>query len=170
MISVILNVQEDDSAKVARTLQNLVPYAVEGFVVDVTVLHDGLEKNTRLMLDEAGCNILPHEEGLSAVCVKARGDWLLFMEPGAALETGWAEIVHAHAMADGGAAQFKLSVTTARPWWQRLLNPRTFKSPLARGLLISKRQAKANMQGKQTPAELMRGLATKRLAAGIYAA
>ena len=150
MISVILHVQENDSAALARTLQNLVTFAIEGFVVEVTVLHGELDHTTQILADEAGCVMRPQSEGLRPVFEATRGDWLLFMEPGSTLDAGWADVVNAHALADGGAAQFRLEVTDARAWWQRILMPRKFKSPLAKGLLISKRQARANVREQQT--------------------
>jgi hypothetical protein len=89
------------------------------------------------------------------------------MEPGSTLDAGWADVVYAHAMADGGAAYFKLEVSDARSWWQRILKPRRHSSPLARGLLISKRQARANVKEQKSAVELMRGLALKPLGASI---
>jgi len=170
MISVILDVQENGSAALARTLQNLVSFAIDGLVVEVTLLHDKLDNTTQVLADEAGCILRPQTEGLKPALESARGDWLLFMEPGSTLEAGWADVVHAHAMADGGAAYFKLAVTDARPWWQRVLKPATHSSPLARGLLISKRQARANLKEQKSAVELMRGLALKRLSASIHPA
>lgn len=167
MISVILNVQENESAALARTLQNLVSFAIDGLVVEVTLLHDNLDNTTQILADEAGCILRPQKGGLKPVFDNARGEWLLFMEPGSTLEAGWADVVYAHAMADGGAAYFKLAVSDARTWWQRLLNPRKYASPLAKGLLISKRQARANLKEQRSAVELMRGLALKPLSASI---
>lgn len=167
MISVILNVQENESAALAHTLQNLVSFAIDGLVVEVTLLHDQLDNTTQILADEAGCITRPHAGGLKAVFDGARGDWLLFMEPGSTLEAGWADVVHAHAMADGGAAYFRLAVSDARPWWQRMLHPRKHSSPLAKGLLISKRQARANFKEQKSAVELMHGLALKPLSASI---
>ncbi len=167
MISVVLNVQENESAELARTLQNLVTFAIEGFVVDVTLMHNALDSTTRLLADEAGCMVRNQEAGLASVLDDARGDWLLFMEPGSTMEAGWADVVNAHALADGGAAYFQLAVSDSRSWWHRILMPRKHKSPLARGLLISKGQARANFKEQRSPVELMRGLALKRLSASI---
>lgn len=167
MISVILDVQENDSAALAHTLQNLVSFAIDGFVVEVAVLHHNLDNTTQILADEAGCILRPQSQGLKPVFDNARGDWLLFMEPGSTLDAGWADVVYAHAMADGGAAYFKLEVSDARSWWQRILKPRRHSSPLARGLLISKRQARANVKEQKSAVELMRGLALKPLGASI---
>ncbi len=167
MISVILNVQENESAALAHTLQNLVSFAIDGLVVEVTLMFDSLDNTTRILADEAGCVLRPQANGLKPVFDSARGDWLLFMEPGSTLEAGWADVVYAHAMADGGAAYFKLEVSDARSWWQRILKPRRYSSPLAKGLLISKRQARANFKEQSSVSELMRGLALKPLAASI---
>ncbi len=167
MISVVLIVQENESAELARTLQNLVTYAIEGFVADVTLMHDALDDMTRLLADEAGCMLKNQDAGLAPVLDEARGDWLLFMEPGSTLEAGWADVVTAHAVADGGAAYFQFAVLDAHSWWRRILMPGKHKSPLARGLLISKRQARANFKQQRSPVELMRGMALKRLSASI---
>lgn len=167
MISVILNVQENESAALARTLQNLISFAIDGLVVEVTLMHDNLDNTTQILADEAGCVLRPLGKGLKPVFDNARGDWLLFMEPGSTLEAGWADVVYAHAMADGGAAYFRLDVLDARSWWQRIFNPRRHSSPLAKGLLISKRQARANFKEQNSAVELMRGLALKPLGASI---
>lgn len=167
MISVILPVQENESEALARTLQNLVSFAIDGLVVEVTLLHEKLDNTTQILADEAGCIVRPQSEGLKPVFENTRGDWLLFMEPGSTLEAGWADVVYAHAMADGGAAYFKLEVSDVRSWWQKLLAPRKYASPLARGLLISKRQARANLKEQKSAVELMRGLALKPLSASI---
>lgn len=169
MITVIVTVEENGTQQLAKTLENLISYALEGFVQEVVVLHDALDDMTRHLAEEAGCNLVENKN-FQAVCSDARGDWLLFMEAGAVLAAGWADIVSAHANADGGAASFQLTVSNARPFWQRLFKPRVFKSPLARGLLISKRQARANFKSQETAAELMRGLAVKRLRAKIIRA
>lgn len=167
MISVILSVQENESAALAHTLQNLVSFAIDGLVVEVTLLHDKLDNTTQILADEAGCIMRSQANGLKPVFDDARGDWLLFMETGSTLEAGWSDVVHAHAMADGGAAYFKLEVSDVRSWWQRILKPRTHSSPLAKGLLISKRQARANFKEQTSAVELMRGLALKPLSASI---
>ncbi len=167
MISVILDVQENESSALAHTLQNLVSFAIDGLVVEVVLLHDNVDNTTQILADEAGCIMRAQSEGLKAVFDGARGDWLLFMEPGSTLEAGWADVVHAHAMANGGAAYFKLAVSDARPWWQRILYPRKHSSPLAKGLLISKRQARANINEQKSVVDLMRGLALKPLSASI---
>lgn len=170
MITVIVTVKQSDTRQLAQTLENLVSYAVEGFVQEVVVLHSGLDETTRYLAEEAGCNLVEDASDIQSVCANARGDWLLFMEAGATLASGWADIVNAHANADGGAASFRLSVSKARPFWQRLLAPQIFKQPLARGLLISKRQVRANSKKQKTPVELVRGLAVKRLRAKIIPA
>lgn len=167
MISVVLKVQENDSAALARTLQNLVSFAIDGLVVEVALLHDKLDNTTQILADEAGCTMHGQAKGLKPVIDAARGEWLLFMEPGSTLEAGWADVVHAHAMTDGGAASFKLAVSDTRPWWQRALKPYRLSSPLAKGLLISKRQARANFKEQKSAMELMRGLALKSLSASI---
>lgn len=170
MITIILPVEENDAHRLARTLENLVSYAVEGFIQEVVILHSQLDETTRYLAEEAGCNLVDEASGIQAVCDNARGDWLLFMEAGATLAAGWADIVNAHATVDGGAASFQLSVSAARPFWQRLFKPRLFKSPLARGLLISKRQARANLKNQKNAEELVRGLAVKRLRAKLVPA
>lgn len=169
MLSVILNIPRNAPAKLAQTLQNLVPYAIEGFVLEVIVLHEGMDDVTQLLADEAGCNLRQAPFDMGEICGAARGDWLLFMESGATLQAGWADVVSAHAQIGGGAASFKLKVSDSVPWWKRVFAPATTRSPLTKGFLISKRQARANVAGKSAPVDMMRGLAVKRLRASIVA-
>lgn len=170
MISVIIKIESDNLYALARSLQNLVSYAVDGFVQEVIVVHNEIDEATITLCEEAGCNLLHADVGMKTICENARGDWLLFMEPGAIFERGWADIVGAHANAGGGAAAFNIAALPDRPWWKNIFVPITYSRPLARGFLISKRQAHANLQGKSSPVELMRGLAMKRLRASIYPA
>lgn len=168
MISVIIIVEKNSAELLAITLENLIQHAVDGFVQEVLIVHDGLDSATQSLADEAGCNFASMRNGLLPACESARGDWLLFVEPGASMETGWTELTAAHAKTSGGAATYTARATEQRAWWKRLFKPQTFTRSMASGLLISKRQARANGHGRNSPLELMRGLAIKRLPAGIY--
>lgn len=167
MISVILSAQQFSASQLAHTLQNLLSHAVDGLVVEVTLMHDGLDEQTARLADEAGCNLANHNDDFVALCKSARGQWLLFLEPGAELQSGWDSAVEAHMRANRGAAQFKLVAPYDYSLWKRIFMPITRKSPLAKGLFISKRQALANGKNKATSIELMRGLAMTRLKASV---
>lgn len=114
------------------------------------------------MADHAGCLWLEHAD-LAAGIRRARGDWLLLLEPGARLVPGWPEPVMRHAVDAVGPARFTRSRAGAPRFLSRLFSARR---PLADGLLISKRQAVA-LAGRGS---LSPRFGVRRLAAEIVAA
>ena len=75
------------------TLAALVAGVAAGLVREVIIADGGSRDATAKIADEAGCVFLPGpaDEGarLAAGAAAARGDWLLFLDPGAVLDESW---------------------------------------------------------------------------------
>ena len=102
------------------------------------------------------------------ICIgQARADWLLLLEPGARLMEGWMEDVADHISQQSDPARFSPSGLNRKNLLLRLFDR---ASPLSAGLLITRRQALDRLKGAQGTADLAKGLATRRLHAGIIPA
>ncbi len=81
MLTVVLECQDQES-ELAQTLSVLVAGAVEGLVSDVVVLDHGSRDGTSRVADAAYCRF--HSQwDIKDIVRSARGEWLLFVEPGA---------------------------------------------------------------------------------------
>ncbi|MGB6120085.1 MAG: glycosyltransferase [Mesorhizobium sp.] len=165
MISVLIETMNDEPA-LARTLAALVEGAVEGVVREVIVCDGGSGDHSRALADEAGCVWL-EAGGIAAGIARAKGDWLLLLEPGAILARGWVEDAMVHCSRSQMAARFARSRHAQRPLLSRLLGR---NRALAEGLLIRKSQAASLAQTVKSGEAIARGLASKRLAAEIVPA
>ena len=87
MLTVIMECH-DQEPELAQTLSVLVAGAVEGLVSDVIVLDHGSQDGSSMVADAAGCRFYPQWD-MKDVLAKARGEWLLLVEPGARLGHGW---------------------------------------------------------------------------------
>ena len=87
----LIETRNDEDA-LARTLMSLVSGAVEGIVREVMVHDRGSTDHTAAVADHAGCALIPNGE-LASGMRRAKGDWLLFIEPGAKLSDGWIDAV-----------------------------------------------------------------------------
>jgi glycosyltransferase involved in cell wall biosynthesis len=96
MLSVIIPTKDCERILV-HTLAMLVSASVSGLVADVVIADAGSRDDTGEIADIAGCTLLvsaePRGARLHAAAAAARGDWLLFLHPGAVLESGWTETV-----------------------------------------------------------------------------
>lgn len=114
MISVVIPTLDSERVLV-RTLAALVPGSTEGLIREVLLADGGSRDETAKIADGAGCEIVsgPSDEGnrLAAAVQRARGDWLLFVDPGAVIEESWtrevAGFIAARADADR-AATFRM--------------------------------------------------------------
>jgi cellulose synthase/poly-beta-1,6-N-acetylglucosamine synthase-like glycosyltransferase len=92
MITAIIETQNDEVG-LAHALAALVPAATEGVVREVIVVDRGSQDGTLVVADTAGCTIVEAAkvsgEAVRYAAEGARGDWLLFLEPSAALVPGW---------------------------------------------------------------------------------
>jgi hypothetical protein len=92
MLSVIIATQESERALVP-TLAALVPGAMAGVVSEVVVVDGGSRDDTAAVAEHAGCNFVLVEGALArrlnAAAARARGRWLLFLQPGTVLDATW---------------------------------------------------------------------------------
>lgn len=164
----ILFFTRNQAGLLARSLAPLVHDAVEGHLSEVIVIDAGSTDATSAIAEAAGCRGVAFGTPLRDIVSNARADWLLVLEPGARLVDGWHNQVMDHVMRpEAAAATFRPSRTGG--WFARLFRPLTARrGPLARGLLISKRQALANLPAGAIAADdLIRGLAVRPLQAEI---
>jgi len=162
MLSVLIETR-DDERRLARTLASLVGAAVEGVVREVLVCDRGSTDATAAVADQAGCVFLANVD-IAAGIDRAKGDWLLVLEPGARLHDAWTASVMDHVATATLPACFSRSREKRAPFLSRLLRSR---SPLADGLLITRRQARALARPGCDAGLLARGLAMRRLRAEI---
>lgn len=165
MLSVLIETRnsEDD---LPRTLASLVNGAVEGVVRDVIVCDLGSTDHTHKVADVAGCVWLP-SGGIAAGVRQAKGEWLLFLEPGAVMTDGWMEAAARHCAKATIAARFTRSRRSRTPFFGRILGG---NRALSEGLLIRKSQAMSLSKNAKDAEGIARGLATKQLSAEIVPA
>lgn len=83
----------DVEMPLAHALHALVPAAAEGILREVLVIDGGSSDGTAVVADAAGCDIIEsrgeRENELRHASEIAKADWLLFLSPHVALESGW---------------------------------------------------------------------------------
>jgi len=165
MLSVLIETHDDED-RLARTLASLVSGAVEGLVREVILCDRGSTDQTWNVADHAGCIWLAGTD-IAGGIGRARGDWLLLVEPGARLSPGWTEPVLRHVSEAGGPACF----TGARAGEERFLS-RIFaaRRPLAKGLVIPRQQAASLARPGMDAAAIARKVSVRRLGGEIFAA
>jgi hypothetical protein len=94
MLSVIIPTEGIEQPTVA-TLAALVPGAAAGVIREVLLIDRGDNGVIERVADVAGCRFLRFEgtraAALAAGARQARSPWLMFLRPGAVLDTGWIE-------------------------------------------------------------------------------
>ena len=152
----------------ARSLAPLGHDAIEGHVAEVIVVDSGSTDSTPAIAEGAGCTSVNAGTLLRDIVKDTRADWLIVLEPGARLDDGWHGAVMDHIMHPGSAAA-RFKPQRKGNWFERWFRPAIAKrGALARGLVISKRQALANLSETAVGAEdLVRGLALTPLDAEI---
>ena len=92
MISVVIATQ-DQERLIGPLLTALVPAAVDGVVRQVIVVDGGSRDATLEIAKDSGADVLelggPPEARLAAGCAKAKGDWLLILDPAVLPPAGW---------------------------------------------------------------------------------
>ncbi|KQT88027.1 hypothetical protein [Aurantimonas sp. Leaf443] len=168
MLSVFLDCGPEDEA-LALSLAALVPGAVDGLVREVVLFDRGMEAGARRVADHAGCRVADGA-AFRASIEGSRGEWLLFLEPGARLKTGWIEAVVEHVERVGlgrgrvPAARFSPARGDRPGFLKRLVGGRR---ALGDGLLLPKAQAIGLARTARDLETAARGVAAERLGAEI---
>jgi glycosyltransferase involved in cell wall biosynthesis len=179
MISVViptLNVQ----ALLPRCFDSLIGATLRGLVREVIVADGGSGDDTLMIADAAGCHVIAagkdRGDQLAAGARAARGDWLLFLHPETALESGWeneAEAFMARTTLERPrAATFRFALDDFEPRARRrevlvALRGRLFALPYGdQGLLIPRRfyqKIGGYRAGTMADADLVRRIGRGRL-------
>jgi len=112
MISVILATLNSEKDLIGA-LSPLVPGSLEGVIHELVVCDGGSTDATLAILEEAGAVMV--EGGLEAAVDKAKGPWLLVIQPGSRLTYEWIEPVRRHLEAKGGARRLVRRGLFAKP-------------------------------------------------------
>ncbi|MCB1384144.1 MAG: glycosyl transferase family 2 [Notoacmeibacter sp.] len=162
MLTVIFQTQNDEDG-LARSLSSLVSGAVEGFVREVIVCDLASSDHTHKVADHAGCVFIANGD-MAAALRRAKGEWIVLLEPGARLLDGWMEPVGLHVSRLTSPARFSLSREDRPGFFARFLSARR---PLSNGLVITKRQALALSKNAADFGALARGLSARTLSAKL---
>lgn len=122
MISVVVQTF-NDGARLVRCLAPMVTASMEGLVREVVIVDAGSTDETLEIADDAGAKILKTDEGLSAGLKAAKGPWVLVLDPGVRLETGWEAAVRHHMADSRRPARFRLAHADAG-WLAGLFPPK----------------------------------------------
>ncbi|RFB98360.1 glycosyl transferase [Rhizobium leguminosarum bv. trifolii] len=162
MLTVVLECRDQES-ELAQTLSVLVAGAVEGLVSDVIVLDHGSRDGTSRVADAAGCRFHLQWD-VKDIVRSARGEWLLFVEPGARPQAGWIDEIAEYMALNKLPARFTASRGYRRPFFQRVGRA---PPPLELGLLMPKNQALAAAQSGMALAEFAKGQKPRKLASEL---
>lgn len=162
MLTVVLECQ-DQEPELVQTLSVLVAGAVEGLVSDVVVLDHGSRDGTSGVADAAGCRF--HSQwDITDILRSARGEWLLFVEPGARPQAGWIDEIAEYVSLNKGPARFTASRGYKRPFLQRVGRSRP---PLELGLLLPKKQAIVAARSGMHLSEFAKGQKLRQLSSEL---
>jgi glycosyltransferase involved in cell wall biosynthesis len=165
MLTVIIETKNSEEG-LARTLGPLVSGAVDGLLRDVLVHDHASSDHTAKVAEQAGCTLV-QGGSLTDSINRAKGDWILFVEPGARLSEAWIESVERHIGLVQSPGKFTRSRAGQPAFLQRIAKRET---ALADGLLITKRQALALSRTAKSAEALARGLSARRMNAEIVLA
>lgn len=165
MLTVLIECR-DNEVELAQTLSGLVAGAVEGLVSDVVLLDHGSVDGSVAIADAAGCRIY-RQWSLPDVIAEARGSWLMVLEAGARLQSGWVEEITQYLAVSLDPARLSPSRTFRRSLMSRLRNGRR---PIETGCLLPKAKAAALARPGMGLAELASLNKTRQLRSEIIPA
>ena len=96
---------------------------------------------------------------------RARGEWLLFLQPGTRMADGWMQAVIEHIAGGGGPARFTRSRMSRPPILRRIFAARR---PLTDGLVIEKSRALSLAAGDGDAAWLASKVSARRISGEIH--
>jgi glycosyltransferase involved in cell wall biosynthesis len=131
MISVIVPTLNDE-ARLVSCLAPLVPAAMQGLVRELIVVDAGSTDGTLEIADDAGAEILAGQ-GWDLGIAKAKGPWLLLLEPAVRLEFGWEAAVQKHITGPRGPARFRLRRSDGAGFLASLQPPKAIARLLLKG-------------------------------------
>jgi glycosyltransferase involved in cell wall biosynthesis len=141
MFSVVIATHDSERPLVA-TLAALVPGATAGVVREVIVADGGSRDETELVADIAGCRFLSSSQSLGARLKAgadaARGEWLMFLQPGIVPGFSWVEETIAfvqQAANEPRAAVFASDADGALAWLSRAFS---WRPRAEQGLVLRK--------------------------------
>lgn len=164
MLTIIMETR-DNEAELAQTLSVLVAGAVEGLVSDVIILDHGSTDGSPHIADAAGCRFCVDWD-LGEIVRSARGDWLMFLEPGARPIGRWVDELAEYVSLNDNPARFSPSRLHKRPLLKRLSCP----APLEAGFLMRKRDAVAVARSDMRLSDMANGRAVRKLATELVPA
>jgi glycosyltransferase involved in cell wall biosynthesis len=136
MISVIVPTF-NDAPRLAACLAPLVPAAMEGLVRELIVVDSGSTDQTLEIADDAGALILTGQGDAAARwdqgIAKAKGPWLLLLEPAVRLEFGWEAAAKKHLNGPRTPARFRLRRGDAPGLLARLQPPKAIARLVLKG-------------------------------------
>jgi len=143
MFSIVI-ATNDSERTLVPTLAALVPGATAGIVREVVVADGGSHDATERVADIAGCRFFvssaPPGARLKAAALGARGDWLMFIRPGAVPGFTWIDEVSAFVEKTG--ADERAAVFAPPPEWSGIaavFRDLTGRAPAAQqALMIAK--------------------------------
>ena len=169
MLSVIIATHDSERALMA-TLAALVPGATAGIVREVIVADGGSRDETEQVADIAGCRFIQSAEPLGrrlkAAASAARGEWLMFLQPGLVPGLSWIDetIAFVQLPTVQRAAAFTLEINGVFGWLVRAFSSR----PCAEQGLILRRSFYNELGGHRADAAdaetaLLRRIGSRRL-------
>jgi hypothetical protein len=170
MFSIILATNDSERA-IVPTLAALVPGATAGIVREVIVADGGSRDGTEKVADIAGCGFLVSREPagarLKAAARGARGDWLMFIRPGAVPAFTWIDEAFAFIEKTGADEQAAVFAAQAESGLAAVFRNLTGRAAAAQQALIIRKSFYLALGGHgdsaSPEAALLRRIGRRRL-------
>ena len=160
MITVVIPTH-DSAHLIGPCLSSLVTAAVDGLVREVVLADSGSTDDTLAIAEDCGARVVTDGDDfgarLASACERPRADWLMLLEPDAALPEGWRLVIEKQINAGWDKA-----ASLPRPGLLWLHRP--FVAP--QGLLLSVRRYEVSggfKAGDRSFARLIGAVSAKRL-------
>ena len=104
MISLIIPTHNDE-ARLVEVLDPLVPASMEALIRELIIVDAGSTDATLDIAEDAGAIFAA---SIDEAVKKAKGPWLMFLEPSVSLQRGWEEPVRTHIRTRRTAVRFQV--------------------------------------------------------------